>query len=152
MKKIISLILSVIVLCSFSQAAFAAAQSIVINGVNTEIPADMGEIIEQDDRTFVPLRFVSENMNKRVQYNEDIKLALVVDNKYTFLIQEGNSQITRISNLGETVITEMDTMPFIKDYEGIGGRMYIPIRFMAESFGYFVDWDEGTETVTIDSE
>lgn len=152
MKKIISLIVSIFVFCSFSQVAFAAAQNIVINGVDTEIPAEMGEIIEQDDRTFVPLRFVSEKMNKRVQFDDDINMALVIDKSYIYLVQEGNDQIPRISDLGDTVITQMDTTPFIKNYEGVGGRMYIPIRFMAEAFGYNVGWNEATETVTIDSE
>lgn len=31
----------------------------------------------------------------------------------------------------------------------IGGRTMLPIIFVAESFGYAVDWDGSTETVTI---
>ena len=29
------------------------------------------------------------------------------------------------------------------------GRMYVPIRFLAEAIGYNVGWDEATQTVTL---
>ena len=79
MKKLAGFLAVICVLTSFSQAAFAAAQSIVINGNVAEIPAEMGEIIEQDDRTFVPIRFVSESMNKTVKYDENTNAALILD-------------------------------------------------------------------------
>ena len=66
MRKILGAIALALVLGCSSISAFAAAQSIVINGTVAEIPAEMGEIIEQDDRTFVPIRFVSEQMGKIV--------------------------------------------------------------------------------------
>ncbi|MCI5892327.1 MAG: copper amine oxidase N-terminal domain-containing protein [Clostridiales bacterium] len=149
MKRLIGIIAAVCMMCSFSQAAFAAAQSIVINGVVQEIPEDMGEIIEQDDRTFVPLRFVSEKMNKTVKYDENLKGAYVMDKSDLYIIQEGKTFISKIENFGNTTITQMDVAAFTKQYD-IGGRMYIPIRFMAEAFGYVVGWDEETQTVTID--
>ena len=149
MKRLIGIIAAVCMMCSFSQAAFAAAQSIVINGVVQEIPEDMGEIIEQDDRTFVPLRFVSEKMNKTVKYDENLKGAYVMDKSDLYIIQEGKTFISKIENFGNTTITQMDVATFTKQYD-IGGRMYIPIRFMAEAFGYVVGWDEETQTVTID--
>lgn len=150
MKKFAGLLAVVCLVCSFPQMAFAAAQSIVINGVVAEIPEDMGEILEQDDRTFVPLRFVSETMKKTVKYDPNLNGAYVLDKSDMYIIQEGSYQIIKIADLGQTVITPMDTAAFIKQYEGVGGRMYIPLRFMAESFGYIVGWDEETETVTID--
>lgn len=149
MKRLVGIIAAVCMMCSFSQAAFAAAQSIVINGVVQEIPEDMGEIIEQDDRTFVPLRFVSEKMNKTVKYDENLKGAYVMDKSDLYIIQEGKTFISKIENFGNTTITQMDVAAFTKQYD-IGGRMYIPIRFMAEAFGYVVGWDEATQTVTID--
>lgn len=149
MKRLIGIIAAVCMMCSFSQAAFAAAQSIVINGVVQEIPEDMGEIIEQDDRTFVPLRFVSEKMNKTVKYDENLKGAYVMDKSDLYIIQEGKTFISKIENFGNTTITQMDVAAFTKQYDA-GGRMYIPIRFMAEAFGYVVGWDEETQTVTID--
>ncbi len=150
MKRLIGIIAAVCVMCSFSQAAFAAAQRIVINGVVQDIPADMGEIIEENDRTFVPIRFVSEKMNKTVKYDENLKGAYILDKSDMYIIQEGKNFISKIENFGATTVTTMDVAAFTKQYD-VGGRMYIPIRFMAEAFGYTVGWDEATETVTIDS-
>lgn len=152
MKRLIGIIAAVCVMCSFSQAVFATAQSIVINGVVQEIPADMGEIIEENDRTFVPIRFVSEKMNKTVKYDEKLKGAYVMDKSDLYIIQEGKMFISKIEAFGtkeNTTITYMDVAAFTKQYD-VGGRMYIPIRFMAEAFGYVVGWDEATQTVTID--
>ena len=68
-----------------------------------------------------------------------------------YIIQEGSTNIYKISDTGSTAVTPMDTSAFIKQYD-VGGRMYIPIRFLAEAFGYVVGWDEATQTVTIDSQ
>lgn len=149
MKKLIGIVSAVCLMCSFSQAAFATAQSIVINGVVQEIPADMGEIIEENDRTFVPIRFVSEKMKKTVKYDEVLKGAYVLDKSDMYIIQEGKNFISKIADFGATTITQMDVSAFTKQYEN-GGRMYVPIRFLAEAFGYTVGWDEATQTVTID--
>ena len=151
MKKITGLLIALCMALCFTQSAFAAAQSIVINGVEAEIPADMGEILEQDDRTFVPIRFVSESMNKTVKYDDNLSAAIVLEGADMYIVQEGSYNIYKISDMGETVVTPMDTAAFIKQYEGVGGRMYIPLRFLSEAFGYTVGWDEATETVTIDA-
>lgn len=150
MKKLTALLAALCVLTCGAMPAFAVAQSIVLNGVPSEIPSDMGEIIEQDDRTFVPIRFVSENMGKTVKYDENINAALILDKSDMYIIQDGATNIFKISDLGQTVVTPMDTAVFVKQYdEAGGGRMYVPIRFVSEAFGYTVGWDEATQTVTI---
>lgn len=54
-------------------------------------------------------------------------------------LQLGNKKII---NDGETKL--IDVAPFVID-----DRTFVPIRFIAEEFGYNVDWDEKTETITI---
>ena len=59
MKKIVLLtVICCMLVCSLS--AFATAENIIIDGQNITIPAEMGKVIEKDDRTFVPVRFVAE--------------------------------------------------------------------------------------------
>ena len=152
MKKLTALLAALCITLCGTMPAFAVAQSIVLNGVPSEIPSDMGEIIEQDDRTFVPIRFVSENMGKTVKYDEKINAAIILDKSDMYIIQEGAMNIFKISDMGETVTTPMDTNTFVKQYdEAGGGRMYVPIRFVSEAFGYTVGWDDATQTVTIDA-
>ena len=65
-----------------------------------------------------------------------------------YFIQQNTDKIYKITDPGITETTVMDTSAFIKEYEN-GGRMYIPIRFVSEAFGYEVGWDEATQTVYI---
>ncbi len=136
---------SVILWCS---STFAAANVIKINGVAAEIPDGMGQIREKDDRTFVPLRFVSEFLKNDVWFDDAGKIAGVSSPSKIILVQDGNPELFSVSKAsGESVATRMDTAAYIEAEEG---RMYLPIRFLAEVLGYTVGWDEPTQTVTLD--
>lgn len=150
MKKIFSSLLIVCVLCCSILPAFAAAQSIVIDGTEAVIPTEMGEIMEKDDRTFVPVRFIMEYLGCGVTYNDESRFAVIADQTSTYMIQDGNNRLFKIPDGSSTAaVIQMDTNAFIVEYED-GGRMYVPIRFLAEAIGYTVGWDEATQTVTLD--
>ena len=137
-------------LCLFFSIStvFAAANVIKIDGTDAQIPNGWGRIREKDDRTFVPIRFVSEYLDNRVWYMDDTKTACIESSEVILLVQDGNRFLTSVSKLdGASITTEMDTAAYIEPTEG---RMYLPIRFMAEAIGYTVGWDEVTQTVTID--
>lgn len=150
-KTVISCILTGMILCS-CPTVFGAAESIVINGSVTEIPPEMGSIQEKDDRTFVPVRFIMENLGCSVVYDDASHTAVITSSSKTYLIQEGNSTLFVLPNLYETEEKIMDTSAYIEStfIDGVEyGRMYIPIRFLAEAIGYTVGWDEETQTVTL---
>ena len=134
---------------------FSAAESIVINDTVTEIPPEMGSIQERDDRTFVPVRFIMENLGCHVVYDDDSHTAIITSDSSTYLIQEGNSILYILPDpYSETEEKQMDTSAFIETVtiDGVDyGRMYVPIRFLAEAIGYTVGWDEATQTVTLTS-
>ncbi len=131
-----------------STTCHAAASVIKINGVVAEIPADMGKILEKDDRTFVPIRFVSEFLKNGVWYMDNERAAIIDSSDSVILTQDGNSVlfITKKES-SETLNIQMDTSAFISPDDA---RMYLPIRFLAEAIGYTVGWDEATQTVTLD--
>lgn len=135
-----------ILLCSTN--AFAVANVIKINGVEAEIPNGMGTIRESDDRTFVPLRFVSEFLKNTVWYDDETKTACVSSEEQVIFAQNENSTLYVCSKVtGNSTSIEMDTSAFIDAAEG---RTYVPIRYLAEAMGYNVGWDEATQTVTLD--
>ena len=145
-KNLTSLIIALLILAPSS--AFSAADSIIIDGVPAEIPADMGRIQEKDDRTFVPIRFISEFLNNAVWYDDAVKTATIESEKSLIFIQNGNCVLNIISKeKGTSDVITMDTVAFIDPSEG---RTYIPIRYLAESLDYTVGWDEKTQTVTLD--
>lgn len=138
-----------------SVSAFAAAERIIIDGTAAEIPSDMGSIKEMDDRTFVPVRFVMEYLGCNVDFDDESKMAIMVSPDCTYLVQEGNQKLFVIPNdATDTTPIIMDTSAFIEEmYIGDQsyGRMYIPIRFLAEAIGYEVGWDEESQTVTLNT-
>jgi len=142
---LVTLIISLLLLC---QTCFAAANVIKINGEAAEIPEGMGQIREKDDRTFVPMRFISEFLDNDVWFMDEEKSALVNSADKVILAQDGNPVLfVTTKATSETYNTQMDTAAFIDATEG---RMYLPIRFLAEALGYTVGWDEETQTVTLD--
>ena len=145
MKKII-LMTVICCLLMTSLSAFAVAENIIINGETITIPAEMGKVCEVDDRTFVPVRFVTEYLGCTVVYQEEQQSATITHPKsetYYFMMA-GDNRLFVLP--GVTVM--MDTNVFINNEEG---RMYVPVRFLAQVLGYTVDWDDATQTVTLTS-
>ena len=150
LKKLKALLalLSALTLVFSSVQSFAAANVIKIDGTEAVIPNGMGEIREKDDRTFVPLRFVSEFLKYTVWYDDASKTAYVSSDEKLICVQNGNSVLFSVSkSTGESTSMQMDTAAYIDEAEG---RTYLPIRFLAEAMNYTVGWDEASKTVTLD--
>ncbi len=148
MKKILIMTLIGCILMT-SLTAFAIAENIIIDGETVTIPDNMGKVCEMDDRTFVPLRFVSEFLGCNVSYTDtEAQKGATITNpqtgiSYYFIV--GSKSFFIIS--GDSVTTKaMDTATFLNYEEG---RTYVPVRFLAESLGYTVDWQDSTQTVTL---
>lgn len=110
-----------------------------VNGNKQAIDNEGTVPVVINDRTLVPIRAIIEAMGGTVGWDGDKRevsldysgdnIRLVIDNTTAYLNGEAN---------------ELDTAPTI-----INGRTMLPIRFIAESFGFEVAWDGETKTVTI---
>ena len=129
-------------------AAYAAADSIVIDGTVAEIPPELGKISERDNRTFVPVRFVSEFLKYDVWFDTNSRAACIGSSTSLIYVQNGSNSlfITSLETGAVTTVT-MDTAAYI---DSADNRTYLPIRFLAEALGYKVGWDESSLTVTLD--
>lgn len=150
-KKLLALALTC-GLALTSLPAFAAAENIIIDGTTVEIPADMGSVKEKDNRTFVPVRFVSEYLNHTVKYSStkvngvpQESVTVTAADGTSYLMVRGDAQLYILRTVNGSAIT-MDTAAYIDDTED---RFYVPIRFLAEAMGYTIGWDEATQTVTM---
>ncbi len=148
MKKIIVMtVVCCILMCSLS--AFAVAENIIIDGETLTIPADMGKVCEKDDRTFVPLRFIAEYLGCYINYT-DYQQGAAITNPNThisyYIMADTNNILIINGDTASSIV--MDTKTFINNDEG---RMYVPVRYLANAFGYDVDWDEATQTVVLTS-
>lgn len=100
-----------------------------------------------NDRVMVPLRAVMENMGADVQYDDAKRTAVITcgDTQLTFVLGSDSFTITT-GGVSENVT--LDSTPYIKD-----GRVFVPIRFVAESLGYDVLWSNYYRTgVYLDKE
>ncbi|MDP4182641.1 MAG: stalk domain-containing protein [Bacillota bacterium] len=112
-----------------------------VNGSDVEIDPGRGTtpIISQS-RTLVPIRKIIETVGGSVEWDPDKGSTVLTykDTKITLFISS-----KKIIVNGEE--KEIDVAPQI-----INGRTYLPLRFLLENFGFKVDWDGKTQTITID--
>lgn len=145
-KKLISLLICLL-LCVMGTGVFVGADAIsinlkigspymTVNGVEKEI--DAAPVII-NDRTLLPVRAVVEEMGGSVDWNGVTRQA-VLNQENKEIILTIDSDIVLLNGESQT----LDTAPVI-----ISGRTFLPIRVIAESFGYTVEWEDKDKTVTI---
>lgn len=137
MKKIITLVLASLLL--ISTTVFAKAPSIEIDG--KIIKTDAAPFIEKD-RTFVPIRFIGEALNYKVDWNKDKKLVTIKNNDRQILMTIGDTNITVNNEKFKN-----DVAPLIRK-----DRTYVPLRFVAENMNLKVNWDGKEKKVIINSQ
>jgi hypothetical protein len=92
---------------------------------------DVAPFINDAGRTMVPVRFIAEAMGLAVQWNPE-KRQVVITGEETEVILTIDSCIAMVD--GTPV--KMDSKAIIVD-----GRTFVPLRFVAEAFGFEVQWN-----------
>ncbi len=142
MKKIVlSITVSVIMLMAFTTTSFAQLPlRVVVNGDRVNFP-DAEPFIDDNGRTQVPVRFVSEALGAKVDWEGSTK---------TVTISQGDKEIKIVIGKKDYTINGeknlMDTEALLKE-----DRTFVPVRFVSEGLGARVDWDSAVRTVYIDT-
>ena len=114
-------------------------KTVVVMQVGSKTMFVNGKAYEKDaapvimnDRTLVPIRFVTESLGGTVAWNAETKeVTLVIDGKEIKM------------TIGKT-IEKYGVAPVI-----INGRTFVPVRFVADELGATTAWNAETKTVTI---
>ena len=149
----LSLAISCTVMTSF--AADDEIRVMVPSGAGSrevQFSADLGyPYADENERTMVPMRAVGEALGLSVSWDGASQSAvftemigLAAGTTVTFPV--GASTYT-VTNGTQTQQRSMDTVTVEKD-----GRTYAPIRYLAQAFGYAVEWDDSSHTVTISND
>jgi peptidoglycan endopeptidase LytE len=130
---------------SLAPQAHAAADSleIMVDNQIVQFP-DAKPFIDENGRTQVPVRFVADQLGFKVNWkleNGSVKVMLAKDAK-SIVLKEGETVAT-IN--GQPV--SLDSSVMIKN-----DRTFVPLRFIAESVGKYVNWDENRNAVSISSD
>ena len=141
MKKIIFVVIMSLltsIVCVPLTVSAASEISVTVDGKAVIFP-DAKPFIDENGRTLIPVRFVTESLGATVEWNEvyqEVK------------IKKDNVNISIMINDKDIVVNgrikTMDTKAIIKD-----GRTFVPIRYVAEELGATVGWDPNTRTVII---
>ena len=110
-----------------------------VNGTQKPID-DSGTVpVIENNRTLLPIRAIIEELGGNVEWDGDTQTVLLAynDDIVTLAI---NSR-TAFLNSDKS---ELDTAPMI-----INNRTMLPIRFIAESFKFNVDWQQDEQKITI---
>jgi len=111
---------------------------VVVNGEKVNFP-DAQPFIDENGRTQVPVRFVSEALGANVDWNGDTKKVTVTLNSRKVVLTIG-LKTYEINN--QTY--QMDTVALLKE-----SRTFVPIRFVSEALGATVTWDQNARSVYI---
>lgn len=95
--------------------------------------------IMSHDRVMLPLRKIFEIFSMKVEWDQETETALIHDDEHQIKIREGAT----------TAQVNGTEIPLYTPAIVLQGRMYVPVRFIAESIGAFVDWDSEFQTVII---
>ena len=145
-KKLLTILTAAAAVMALSTAAYAEGRTVglqidnpemTINGEASQLDAPPVII---DSRTFVPVRAIVEALDGNADWDADTKTATLTDGKGGEVKLTVNS-LTASYNGEET---QLDTAPVI-----INERTMLPIRFVAESFGYTTDWDADTKSISV---
>lgn len=153
MKRILAVIISLIMVMSMVSGCLAVEGNseltvemkigepvMTVNGSEREIDPGRNTVpVIQNGRTVVPIRAIIEAMGGSVSWDQQTQTSEIEYNGNVVMLTTGS--MTGYVN-GEEA--SLDTPPVIMD-----GRTMLPIRFVAESFGFDTDWDQNTNTVTI---
>lgn len=114
--------------------AYADEKEEQINAKNPDIVP-----IVRNNRTLIPVRFASESIGADVSWDENAKSAVITKADKTVKLTAGDN--TAYLN-GEA--KTLDSAPVIEN-----NTMYLPARFLMESLGYSVKYDESTQLILI---
>jgi N-acetylmuramoyl-L-alanine amidase len=118
-------------------ASAAGDVGLMLDG--SEIICDTAPVIDRG-RTLVPVRALFESLGAQVMWDPAEKLVSVSYSNTAVHLVIGKST-ARVN--GKDV--SMDVPAAILS----GNRTYIPVRFVAESLGFGVDWDDSSRTVLL---
>lgn len=111
-----------------------------VNDKDMEIDPGRGTVpLIQNERTLVPVRAIVEAMGGSVNWDDETQTALLELNSDIITLTLGS----QTAYFNETAHT-LDVTPV-----SINDRTMLPIRFIAESFQFDVEWDGETKTIII---
>jgi hypothetical protein len=143
MRKILSGVIATAALCS-SLTAMAETPTIYFNG--EEMTFDAQPYITETGNTMVPFRAIFEKAGAEVMWDGETRTVIAVKDD-----GDSSTSITLQIGLKNAFVNDQKT-ELEKEAEIVDDRTFVPLRFVMESLGAEVGWDQDTYSVTITTE
>lgn len=137
--KRIRVLLIVLLILALSTNVFAEPIKVLINDQPLVVPVDP---VIQEERTLVPLRAIFEALGVDVAWDQKTKTVTGTRDDKIIKLQIDN----KVASINGNPV-ELDVAARI-----INESTLVPVRFIAESLGAEVDWNNETQTVLIQSD
>jgi len=159
MKKVVAVFIMLIMLMGVGTVALAGAPNstkVSINGKQVTVGlANVifdGNPIETDippiilsDRILVPIRAIGNHLNAEVSWNQQTKEATIKTTSQEIILKV-NSPIVTVNGVEKDIPYGVPAI-LVND-----ARIMVPLRFVSEVLGCFVDWNQDTYTGIIISQ
>lgn len=141
---IASVIIALMLFTCLAVNAEASSCSIKIDGVI--IKSDAAPIIE-NNTTLVPIAVIADYLGGTSSWNQEAQQA-TIKNGNTTVILTNRSKNATVNGVPYTLTT---APKIVKVNASGGGRTMVPLRFIAEAFGYEVAWDSSNRIAVVNT-
>ncbi len=142
MKKLVASLLTAASIFTFSAACLADAESPAVYLNGQQMTFEAAPFME-NDRTLVPMRAIFEAVKSTIQWDEDTNTVIGV--------KEKNGETNFVTLQIGSVTAFLNSSPVTLDVPPVlvNDRTFVPLRFVVESLGEKVEWDDATQSVLI---
>jgi sugar lactone lactonase YvrE len=118
------------------------SKTMVVNGQPEAFDAPP-YIDKKSGRTMVPIRAITQTIGATISFDtKEQKITISVED--TLITLWIGKPIAHVNGVGIPIDTEKAVSPVI-----VGGRTFVPLRFVAESFKFKVEWDSKAQKITL---
>lgn len=140
-RRIAILVITILILISSFPLTAYAQDDIKVKLDGQFIQFDVSPV-NISGRTMVPMRAIFEKLGYEVEWDGNQKKITAVHEVQTIVLYQDNPTATIIDQCSVNII--LDVPP-----TAVNGRTLVPLRFIAETAGAKVDWDNNTKTAII---
>lgn len=116
-----------------------------VNGISKEVDPGRGTTpIIKDSRTLLPIRSIVETLGGSISWDEATKKVTIKLNGKTIEMWI-NNPVAKVNGTSKQIdITNKNVKPLI-----INGRTMLPVRFISEELGAYVEWYSTTKEILV---
>lgn len=142
-RSLFFVLVLVLIFAQWPSSHSLATMSIKLIMDGKDITSLSSPIIE-NGRTLVPIRFIAEELESEVIWNEKDR-TVAIEKDGTSVLLRIDSHLITYEN-GDKSYGLSDVSPKIID-----SRTYVPLRLVSNALGIGIEWDEANKFVSIDS-